>query len=422
MDFLKYLTEQLIPPIVNFKTESGRFILMHDKFTYTEESFDPETAYFTIEDIAALQKLFITINEYPDEDLPDFEDINLLKNWYLITHEKYLRQDIIYDKYGRIGFNNVNEPFNELLKIPIADVLRKILRRKLNIEVTSAPQIYLTCDYDILNKWDVWGFIDFLKEIIKSVLKFDFTRLGYNTLSYFFSRKNIKYNGYLNDKMFDFTDELKPINIAFFISKPENIQFDGKINYSDRTINSFFRNLNSKKVIFGLHTNFDTSNKPQNVKQQIDAFEKIFNKQPTYNRHHYLRFHFPEYLESLGLYGIKCDFSLYYPENTCFRAGTSSKYKAWNVKTRSPYPTEMIPITLMDGTFSDYLKCTEQEAYELILKKLNLALKYSDTIVLLWHNSSICKYGNIVNNYHPALFIKTINYLKTILISKINFR
>ncbi len=413
MDFLKYLAGQMLSENVILKKDAGFFYIKHNTNSYIEEVFDPGTACFSSEDISCLQLIYNYVKDNTDVNLQDIGNIKLLKNWYLITHEKYLSTDLVYDKHGRIGFNNVCEPFREILQIPIADVLRKIIQKKLNITKSSKPQIYLTCDFDTLNIWDRWGFVNFLKQNIKLSFKFDIRQIIYNTFSYFFSRISIKFNGYLNENMFVYSKDSKITNIAFFLCKPSNSVYDPKIDYSNRTIKSFFNKLKSNNVIFGLHTNYDTADDPQNIQQQVDAFDRLFNKQPLFNRHHYLRYHFPEYLELLGNAGIRYDFSLYFPENTSFRAGTCSRYKVWNINTQSPYPVEIIPITLMDGTFTDYLKCTEQEAFGLAVKKLDLAMKYSNSILLLWHNHSTFKYSNILNNYHPSFYKKIKKYLLT---------
>lgn len=413
MVFLTYLVEQILPEKVSIKIDSNYFYIMNNGCSYIEEIFDPKTALFTAEDITNLQEICDVINRSADViSLPEIGNIKLLKNWYLLTHEKYFKQNPVYDKYGRLGFDNVCEPFQEILKIPIADVLRKILKLKLNINKISKPRIYLTCDYDMLNIWDSWTFFNLIKSNIKLILKIDFKKIINNISSYFFSRRHLKYNGYLNDNMFDYSDNNHIYNIAFFISKPANRKYDGKIEYTNKTVDQFIKKLKNNDVIFGLHTNFDTCNNPQELKKQVNEFKNLFNVQPLFNRHHYLRFRFPEYLEILELNGIKCDFSLYFPENTSFRTGTCSKYKVWNINKQRPYETEVIPITLMDGTFSDYIKCTEQEAFNLAVKKINLAVNYCDSIVLLWHNHSVFKYSHIADNYHPLLYNKIINILK----------
>lgn len=412
MVFLKYLAGQILSENVILKIDSGFFYIEYNDTTYTEEVFDPGTAGFSSEDISGLKLIYNSVKDNTDFNFQDIGNIKLLKNWYLITHEKYLSPDPVYDNHGRIGFNNVCEPFREILQIPVADILRKILQKKLNITENSKPQIYLTCDFDTLNIWDSMGFIDLLKHNIKLTLKFNIKRIIYNTFSYFFSRRSVKFNGYLNDKMFDYSKDSNISNIAFILCNPSNSAYeDTNIDFSNSTIKSFFTRLKNNNVFFGLHTNYNTADDTQNIQQQVDAFNRLFDKQLLYNRHHYLRFHFPEYLELLGRAGIKIDFSLYFPENTAFRAGTCSKYKVWNVNTQSPYPAEVVPITLMDGTFTNYLKCTEQEAFNLAVKKLDLAIKFSDSIVLLWHNDSVFKYSYLLNNYHPSLYEKIKKYL-----------
>jgi hypothetical protein len=111
---------------------------------------------------------------------------------------------------------------------------------------------------------------------------------------------------------------------------------------------------------------------------------------------------------------IEKDFSIYFPESMLFRAGTCSEYYAWNEKESRPYKTKLIPTTIMDGTFSDYLHCNYDEAITLSINKIELTLKYCDSVVLLWHNRSTYQYANIQNNYHPKLITALIEYLKKV--------
>jgi hypothetical protein len=99
-----------------------------------------------------------------------------------------------------------------------------------------------------------------------------------------------------------------------------------------------------------------------------------------------------------------------------FRCGTSSRFVPWNEKENRPYEIELFPITIMDGTFTDYLFCSFEEAKQLAMRKIKLCLKYSSDLVLLWHNRSTYKNSNIKNNYHPEL----LHFLKSELKSKSN--
>jgi hypothetical protein len=301
----------------------------------------------------------------------------------------------------------------EILKVPIADVLKIQLNNSLGIRIQNQPSIYLTCDFDILNVWDVWTLKDLAREILHCSKNLQIRKLNKTVSSYLFSRKIKSFNGFLNERMYEYDSRFT--NIGFFIASPINRKYDGNIDYHNNLVQLYIQNIKQKGVVFGLHTNFDTKDKPYSINDQQKDFQNLFQSEAKFNRQHYLRFHFPEYLNTLELGKIEKDFSLYFPESMLFRTGTCSSYFAWNESENRPFKTELIPTTIMDGTFSDYLHCDYEEALKLSIKKINLTLKYSNSLVLLWHNRSTYQYANIENNYHPQLITVLIDYLKKIL-------
>lgn len=406
MIFIKYILDQLIK--VEYKLEiNDDFILIEvNGKRYKEKIFNPECR-FDNREILFLSNFIakdLNLNELVNSDFP------ILKCWYLITNEKYFKEEIVLDKYGRVGQSNLIPEFLDILKIPIADILKITLLKKLQIKADNSISVYLTCDFDILNIWDVWKFKDFLRESFLAARFINFKKFFATFYSYFFSRISSTANGFLNEKMYKYNHKF--INLGFFISSPTNFKYDGKINYQNRVVKSYIERLKKNNVQFGLHTNFDTMIDANSIfKQQID-FENLFQQKTDLNRHHYLRFKFPEYLQTLEKVGIKKDFSIYFPESTLFRAGTCSSFYVWNCEEERQYEIEVIPTTLMDGTFSDYLFCEYDEALKLSKAKIDLALRYSNTVVLLWHNRSTYPFANIENNFHPKLIVELIDYLE----------
>lgn len=407
-DFIHFIARQLFEDSFELSVKDNLIVLQKDGHTYSEPYFDP-FAQFNENDILALEDISSFIEsetELQKINIP----IHILKNWYLLTHEKYFKNDLIFDRYGRIGQENLRDDFYSILKVPIADVLKHMFQNHFNSRKNAKPTIYLTCDFDILNVWDVWNIKDLVREILYCSKKLQIRKLYETIGSFLFSRKVKSFNGYLNELMYDFDPRIT--NIGFFISSPQNRKYDGLIDYKNQLVQSYLQNLKSKGVIFGLHTNYETQDNPKGIHDQIKDFETLFKTKTTYNRHHYLRFHFPDYLRTLEAGQIEIDFSLYFPESMLFRAGTCSSYFAWNVIENRPFKTKLIPTTIMDGTFSDYLYCDYKTAITKSQRKIDLTLEYSDSLVLLWHNRSTYKYCNIENNYHPELIKELISYLK----------
>jgi hypothetical protein len=406
--FYTFLIEQLIPIQTQFEISNGKIKIRANDHIHEEPDFINDFT-FNDGDIHFLETLTNSILNEQDVKITDHNE-PLIKLWFLITHEYYFKEELIPDKYGRIGIENLKEEFHHILKIPIADVLKKMLQEKLDMKEKQDPKIFLTCDFDILNVWDVWNLKDLARELINSLVKFEFKK-GFETIgSFLFSRFLLRFNGLLNERMYCY--EAGFINQGYFIASTSNRKYDGIINYDNKLVKKYISRLKSKNVEFGLHTNFDTMLNPDSIRQQMSDFQRIFHSEPLINRHHYLRLKNPDYLKTLESVGIVQDYSLYFPESMIFRAGTSSSFKVWNFEQKRPYNVAVIPTTIMDGTFSDYMNSSFNEAKNLSIEKLNLALRFGDSIVLLWHNRSTYKYANISNNFHPELIEFLIDFLK----------
>jgi len=406
--FIIFIIEQVLRESTTPIIENDKIILEINGKSYVETIFDGDSQFSEVE-IAFLKTLVDCIEKGDEIDVNVIHNAPIFKLWYLLTHEKYLVKNIKLDKYDRVGFNNVTEPFKKILILPIADILSELIRRYFNIFSKSETKVYLTCDYDHLNIWDVWGLKQFIREVLVSLKTGLFRKSIYTFYSFFLSRFFLRFNRYLNAEAFILNNKAE--NIAFFIPENINTSYDGFINYSNKPVQAFISYLNQNNVQIGLHTSFDTMVASNSIYAQADKMKLLFQTKPKYNRHHYLRFKFPDYLEVLEKVQIKKDFSLYFPESLAFRCGMSSPFYVWDFQRDKPFEIELIPTTLMDGTFSDYLMTNYQDSLILCKQKLDLSMKYGSTVVLLWHNSCLNKYYR-QNNFHPLLYGQLIDYLK----------
>ena len=206
---------------------------------YQEELFD-ENSRFSKKEIKEL--VFFSSKVIKNNSINDTQKIPILKTWYLITHEKYFKDLKTYDKHGRVSSQSLVDDFHEILKIPICDILKLELNKFLNKELRLQKTYYLTCDYDFLNIWDIWGVFNLLKEFIYYLLNLNFKRSIKLIFSYLFSRKSKYFNGYLNTKMYVFGNK-KFKNIGFFISSPVNKSKDGVLEYTNPPIKYYLEKL-----------------------------------------------------------------------------------------------------------------------------------------------------------------------------------
>jgi hypothetical protein len=364
---------------------------------------------FSKEDLSSLYKIYSnilvgkSIEEYDDE-------IRHMKWWYLISHEKYFNENKQFDHFDRDCFSNLIDEFKEILSVPILDILRNYFRQKFKILSNRETKVYFTCDFDILNIWDNWTFKTLISELLRSVKRLEFKTFLFLPFTYSFSRIFRRANSFLNFNMFSFSKEHE--NIGFFISDTSSSKYDGVINYKNKVVQGYIQDLKRKGVRFGLHTNFGTRDNPKSIFLQEKKFKKIFRVSPKTNRHHYLRFDFLHFLRTLEMIGVKEDFSIYFAESLCFRCGLSSRFQIWDIINNKPFNVVLVPTTLMDVTFSYYLKVSFNEAEVMCKRKIDLVFEHGDSLVLLWHNRSTSQQSFLQGNYHPKLIQNIISYLK----------
>ena len=121
IDFIRFILDQVLKSNYAISIENGRVLVDCNNITYEETIFYCDSA-FDEDDISSLKDLTSQVLSLNEMDWNKFTSCkSLLRWWYLITHEKYLQEDIKLDKYGRIGFENVKEPFKEILLVPISE-------------------------------------------------------------------------------------------------------------------------------------------------------------------------------------------------------------------------------------------------------------------------------------------------------------
>jgi len=109
------------------------------------------------------------------------------------------------------------------------------------------------------------------------------------------------------------------------------------------------------------------------------------------NRYHYLKFSFEQLIEEMEGSGLKMDASLGYAEVPGYRNGYSLPFVPYHIKERRPSTFVEVPLCIMDGTFSKYLKLDAKEAKARILKMVE-ALPDRSVVSILWHNSHFTDY------------------------------
>jgi hypothetical protein len=87
--------------------------------------------------------------------------------------------------------------------------------------------------------------------------------------------------------------------------------------------------------------------------------------------------------------------------------GTCRPVRYINPETFEVKDLILHPLTMMDGSFSQYSKMDYTQAYETACRLIDQVRKHGGELVMLWHNSEVRG-----GNYHKKLYKNLISYIE----------
>lgn len=336
------------------------------------------------------------------------EKINLIRlpllkiSCFFITEQYF--EEATFDKHGRVLFSSKFKISKAFFEFPIVDFVASYFAWYFKIK-RQESFIYLTSDFDILDIYKNLKIRNVLNFLISYFKARDFKGLTRNSFLYLESICGYPFgNPFLNSKMFEFNDDTNKVrNVIFWLINDSNKTYDVYNDFSDPKLFDFIDFMKLKNVVFGLHPSYNTMNNYNLLVQQTERFNEIFSCFPQFNRYHYLRVNYPASLLDLEKIGLTDDFSFSFVDSLAFRAGKASPFRYWCRKNNRPLKPVIHPLTVMDGTLSDYMNLNEKDALDFAKKKILSAKKFGTEINLLWHNRSTYSFG-FPNNYYHKIY------------------
>lgn len=167
-------------------------------------------------------------------------------------------------------------------------------------------------------------------------------------------------------------------------------QYDKNIAFYARSFFAIVKKLSDYAYI-GLHPSFASNEEAGLLRMEAERLSNILNEDIKYSRQHYLKLLLPQTYQNLLKANISNDFSMGYASQPGFRAGIASPYFFYDLESESITPLTVVPLAVMDGAFSHYLKSSPAEAYEIISKIIAEIERVGGTFVSLWHNDTLRK-------------------------------
>lgn len=174
----------------------------------------------------------------------------------------------------------------------------------------------------------------------------------------------------------------------------------------DKGITSELQQLHKNGIEIGLHKSLS----PTTYQEEAAKLGAIRS-----NRNHYLAINWPSDLYQQAEAGIRVDASLGYAEEMGFRNGYSLPFFPFDIEKRATIPVLECPLHIMDGTFSQYKKCTAEDAFREIHSFLN-ENTYNAVISVLWHNSHFTNYKY---KGFPAVYSRILDCANELQLNKV---
>ena len=316
----------------------------------------------------------------------DYSTLNELGKcfYWLSRYEEYIAKPEQFDEHNRFLGSDLD------YSKPIVDEICLEIQHKIK---TKFPEVsFKQSVFKQINTHDIdysWKYLHHspkvkIGSLFKKIVKGNFSE----------AKQQIKVLNQQKKDPYDTFDYLKTLAEKHQI---ETIFFWLLGDYSTFDKNHHWENEAQKKLIntiitwaeIGIHPSYQTNTQEDKLKTEINRLEKIINQPIKKSRQHFIKLSFPHTYQQLLINKISEDYTMGFPHQLGFRAGTSTPYKWFDLSTNEQTLLIIYPFVAMDVTLKNYLKLTPQQALEEI-KQLKQTIKaVNGTFITLFHQSNL---------------------------------
>jgi len=292
------------------------------------------------------------------------------------------------DKFGRF---NAKESFafqHDFLEKPVVNIWIEIFKKalknkfeKLEFNVSTFTTI-LTYDIDVAYKFQGRSFGRTIGSALKDLSQFHLQNLKERLQTLLQSKKD-PWDIY--DHLQEVISKNKLSSIFFFLLADKS-PHDRNLHHRNTVLKKLINEIETFSDI-GIHPSFYTSSFPGKILIEQQRLEKLSGQKILKSRQHYLKFKLPDTYNSLLSAGITEDYSMGFPDEAGFRAGTCKPFYFYDLKNEKATDLKIFPFTFMEGTLMKELK--PSDALKKILKLLEEVKSVKGTFIPLWHNHTI---------------------------------
>ncbi len=313
--------------------------------------------------------------------------------FFLITrYEEYLPHE--KDKYGRYPAEASIAYQHHFLRRPIIDIWVNKLKRVLLKRFPDLPirknafHFIPTYDIDIAYAYSYKGILRNTGGYLSSIKNMNFKLIKQRTRVLLGLEKD-PYDTYdWQLKLFKYKSHRGIIRPIYFFLVGDYGAFDKNISLENLSYQNLIQTLGDYCEV-GIHPSFESNKDIQILQKEIKGLNKVLKKDITRSRQHYIKLSIPETYERLIESDIAKDYSMGYPSQIGFRAGTASSFFFYNLSLEVKTNLKVYPFAVMDVTLKDYMNLTKKRAISSVKKMINEVHAVDGLFITLWHNHTL---------------------------------
>jgi hypothetical protein len=306
--------------------------------------------------------------------------------FFLITrYEEYLPQ--VRDQYGRFTPQSSCLYGMGVLAKPVVDIWIYEFAKRLHIEDIIKQRSYsFLPTYDVDAAWAYLhkGFFRTTGAYIRDALKGDWEEIRHRN-RVIFKHEPDPFDSF--EYQFQLQEEyhLKPI---YFIHCGDYDTNDKSISIRQDAFRALIKRIGDYADV-GIHPSFSSYLDPVRLQTEVERLSSVLNREVTKSRQHFLRMTMPRSYQRLIELDIHDDYTMGYASQVGFRAGTATAFHFYDLESDVATSLTIHPFAVMDGTLKDYLKLSNADAYNEIVKVVDEVRKVNGTFIYLTHNETL---------------------------------
>ncbi len=308
-------------------------------------------------------------------------------SFYLITrYEEYLPHKL--DMYGRYAHENSVSFKEDFLKLPLVNLWLQQFSKELIKKFPSlhlTPQIFHflpTYDIDIAWSYLHKGWLRNAGGLIRSMMDGDWARIN-ERVNVLLGKQKDPFDSYRWLDQLHEQHQIKPI--YFFLLAQQNKAYDKNILPKKKSLQKLIQQHGSKYDV-GIHPSWQSGDKPELLKEEIEILEKIIISKVNKSRQHYIRMTLPDTYRRLSACGITEDYSMGYGSINGFRASYCLPYKWYNLQKEEITSLAIYPFCFMDANSYYEQHYTSKEALNEMEHYYKITKEVNGLLITIWHN------------------------------------